>query len=108
MKEIERGNIKTKVHIEPCPFCAIQINQVYKFHEKCYAVSCENCGCDIGNSSSLHGAIRRWNRRRLVEYEKQEFYKEFLSLTCIKCNESSNCEFAFDLYNMNGECLKEK
>jgi hypothetical protein len=28
--------------------------------------------------------------------------------TCLKCDHSQECPFAFDLYNVDGDCLVEK
>lgn len=30
------------------------------------------------------------------------------SMTCSKCSESGTCEFAWDLYNTDGDCLASK
>ncbi len=31
-----------------------------------------------------------------------------VELTCSKCKENRSCPHAFDLYNLNGDCLAEK
>jgi hypothetical protein len=28
--------------------------------------------------------------------------------TCIECSEAKTCQFAFDFYNIDGDCLMEK
>lgn len=28
--------------------------------------------------------------------------------TCLDCNDKSKCPYAYDIYNVDGDCLKEK
>lgn len=53
--------------LKPCPFCGNTKPYVIKWIEKVYSVCCGNeryCSCEMGNSISIEGAKRIWNRRR--------------------------------------------
>jgi len=44
---------------------------------------------------------------------KLKVYEEALDacgkiITCVKCPDNKTCEFAYDAYNTNGDCLAEK
>lgn len=34
--------------------------------------------------------------------------EQIVEFTCFHCGHLWNCEFAFDLYNLNGDCLLDK
>ena len=54
--------------IKPCPFCARDKAEVYKFNDRCYTVTCP-CGAESPNDSvSESGAVRIWNRRRWINF----------------------------------------
>ena len=48
----------------------------------------------------------RWLERRLIELSPIAYLKDHF--TCVKCEDNEKCEFAFDLYNMDGDCLAIK
>jgi len=53
------------IKLKPCPFCARDKAETYKFFERCYTVTCP-CGAESPRDSvSKNGAARIWNRRRL-------------------------------------------
>lgn len=59
--------------IKPCPFCANE-GEVVKWHEEVYSISCTGryCTCDIGNSTSIEGIKRRWNKRRYINKKSEK------------------------------------
>ena len=44
----------------------------------------------------------------LAGYLKEEFDIDIDSMTCSKCASSETCEYAFDAYNTDGDCLAIK
>ena len=45
-----------------------------------------------------------------IAYEKLQstLQKASSIVTCIKCSEQNNCQYAYDHYNTFGDCLAEK
>ena len=56
--------------------------------------------------NNFSDAIRTVNRT-----ENKEIAFKWLkthNCTCINCNKKDNCEYVFDEYNINGDCIAEK
>ena len=40
--------------------------------------------------------------------EGEAYYETSIPFTCDTCKDNDNCEFAFDAYNTDGDCLASK
>ena len=49
--------------------------------------------------------VKRLQGSECPDYEKRPNKNMF---TCFKCKDNTTCEFAWDLYNLNGDCLAIK
>lgn len=47
-------------------------------------------------------------REKLVKWLADLNYPKTTKLTCDDCESTNICRFAFDPYNINGDCLGEK
>lgn len=93
-----------------------------------WLVACES-PLEIEDSEGLHfGTATGTAVKALISYYRQdheitsEAYKEYVNkyhgldsgltvfskYTCAGCSLAKTCEFAFDGYNIDGDCLKEK
>lgn len=72
--------IKNIKGIKNCPFCGNKA-EVIKWHDKVYSIACTGlyCSCELGNSTSIQGIKRIWNRRR-----NEATYPSFKGFTLIK------------------------
>lgn len=48
------------------------------------------------------------SKRRALAVIQESGWAGVESITCEKCEANDSCEFAFDLYNTNGDCLDSK
>lgn len=56
----------------------------------------------------LQGDALRKKRLELATDEVAPHYTADTPLTCDLCERNETCEFAFDWYNTNGDCLESK
>lgn len=47
-------------------------------------------------------------RTAALQMSKQHYQMTPDSFTCDSCSYADRCRFVFDLYNTNGDCLREK
>ena len=56
--------------LKPCPFCGNENPVIVQWNEKQFTVICGNkryCSCEMGDSVSINGVKKIWNRRRYNE-----------------------------------------
>ncbi len=63
--------------------------------------SCNRCNGQF----CVHKETEIDRRRKAAMIRRQAFIN---NCTCENCAEKFDCEFSFDLYNANGDCMKEK
>lgn len=59
--------------LEPCPFCAgkAQLIDLMKLTGRIiFYVRCKKCSAVSGGSSKQYAAINKWNKRKLIEKDK--------------------------------------
>jgi MoaA/NifB/PqqE/SkfB family radical SAM enzyme len=50
--------------------------------------------------------LKQYNLYPLANKEKQKL--DMMRFTCYDCLSNKECEWAYDEYNLNGDCLAEK
>jgi hypothetical protein len=73
-------------------------------------------GRSYGEKNTMESSVRKpWHLRTLkekrqgsVDFFKNDGVTRYIYFGCDECGAARHCEFAYDPYNIDGDCLAEK